>query len=196
MIFMREKFISAENEALKLSSSLPGVFRVDTDEIVKLVEKETKYDIKVYSTDFSTLGIEGASDFGGFISIVKKQSGKNKGQASIFLNSKNSTEMMRFSLMHEIGHLMMFDLAPLDEGQTLLSAHIHANINFLSKDEIEKDPYLEAEQAANIFALLVLMPKKMFDVASKIFSVDRLANLFGVTTEAVISRFMLMKTEK
>lgn len=195
LLMKRERFITAEHEAQELSKKLPQLFRVDTDEIVKLVQTQTKYNIRVYSTDFSQFKLNGLSDCGGLISVVKKKSGAERGEAIIYLNSSNSTEMMRFSLMHEIGHLVMFDVDKLSEGKTLVSAQINADITYLSDSIIGGNKYLEAEQAANIFALTILMPKELFLAASRAYTIDKLANLFGVTKEAVISRYMMLGAE-
>lgn len=192
---MRTKFITAEKEAFELSKKMPQLFRMDTDEVVKLVQKKTKYNIKVFSTDFSLLKIDGLDDCGGLISVVKQKNGVKRGEARIYLNSKNNPEMMRFSLMHEIGHLVLFDIENLSEGKTLVSAHINADITYLSEQVIGDNDYLESEQAANIFALSILMPKELFEIAGKIYSVEKLANLFGVTKEAVLSRFMMLESE-
>ena len=185
----------AEQKAQELLRELnPSVGMIDTDQVVQLVQKRTNYDIKVRRGDFSRIGIDDLSNFGGMISIIKKSTHQSKGQAIIYLNTKKSSpQMMRFSLMHEIGHLMTSNLETLEQGKVYVSPQINADITYLNDAKIQNDEFLEKEQAANIFALSILMPKEQFKIISKQCVISKIANIFGVTEEAVLSRFLMME---
>lgn len=192
---VRESYKIAERKAQELLKELsPDFGMVDTDKIVELVQEKTNYNVKVYKTDFSRLGIKEIEDFGGLISIIKKKQLSSNGQAAIYLNSKNSPQMMRFSLMHEVGHLVTA-IDSLEEGKAYASPLISADITYLNEERIKNNAFLEKEQAANIFALSILMPKELFQVATRQYTVEKLSNIFGVTEEAVLSRFLMLKAE-
>ena len=103
--------------------------------------------------------------------------------------------MIRFSLVHELGHLMTeCESESRSEGYKI-STHIDMDITSIPKEVLE-DPgmeYLVDEQAANIFSLLVLMPQEAFVRAlKKNDKISDIAILFGVESEAVKSRMMLL----
>ena len=192
----RESYKIAEKKAQELLTEIsPMLGMLDTDKVVALVQDKTKYKVKVYRADFSELGIDGIENLGGFISVIKKKESSSDGIAAIYLNSKNSPQMMRFSLMHEVGHLMTMDLEKLKVGHALASPHISANIYYLNEEKIGNDKFLEDEQAANIFALSILMPEDKFLTACKQFAIEDLAGIFGVTPEAVLSRCYMLMSE-
>lgn len=193
---MREEFKCVYEKAEKLLKNIryeKGKM-VSTSKIIDEVEKATNTDIKFTEFDFSEIkdydGKVGTFKDCGAAMYVSPASEKERGKARILLNDRENPKMQRFSLIHELGHLML-------EGQNcvngyLFSTHINMNLTSIPKKQYERDEFLKKEQMANIFALLVLMPEDSFEYALEEYdSLDDIGHLFGVTKDAVISRLML-----
>lgn len=116
--------------------------------------------------------------------------------ATLVVNNDKSPEMQRFSIAHELGHLITaipnFIYEEPNDGEFTLSTHINSDLTYISEEECDKSQYLVAEQAANIFALLVLIRKdiKIRDLVSE-DGVRRLTEKYGVTEDALFSRMLL-----
>lgn len=110
--------------------------------------------------------------------------------ATIELNTLHSSVFQRFSLFHELGHLMTDPSLFNTSNGFILSTHIDYNVTSI-KDV--SDSFLLHEQIANIFALRVLMPYDIFyKKLDELNDLKKIANFFGLTKDAVLSRIMLV----
>lgn len=169
---------------------------IRTNDIIKAVEEMLDVDVRFSKYDFSQLagGAGKASSIAdcGAMMFVSQEDGKRR--ASVLLNERETPEMVRFSLVHELGHLMTMDWERLEDCH--ISTHIDMDITSIPEAALQ-DPnldFLVEEQIANIFALLVLIPyNSLIGALSKYDSTEEVANFFGVERSAVISRLMLEK---
>ena len=167
---------------------------VSTKQIVEIVsdilEQENPTEIECLFVSFSSAGV--SDDYGAMMSVLQSD-GNSKQQATIIVNSDKDAKFQRFSLIHELGHLITNCYTAVDEkNHYTISAHIKYNITSISAEECKNDEKLKNEQIANIFALKVLMPFNAF--MKKVFVSDDLqsiADFFGVTKDAVRSRILL-----
>lgn len=165
---------------------------VSTQDIVDIVEQKVDCRILVSRTSFSEVS-EKMRNYGAM--MWTELNSKNQRIANIVLNSDNNSAFQRFSLVHELGHLMTVqsdDLFIKDE-KYVVSTHIDYQVTSISEKDYENDRFLLGEQRANVFALRLLMPQDVF--YKKIKEYDRIsevARFFGLTDEAVISRIMLV----
>lgn len=192
----------AKAEAVSEKISCANEYMVSTKSIIRAVENLTKTRILYRKFDFSKLA-EGSGyesqicNMGAAMSVQNEEisDGQYEKTAYILLNEKETPEMIRFSLVHELGHLMMDDEREgRDEGYKI-STHIDMDITSIPKEVLESPnmEYLVDEQAVNIFSLLVLMPQEAFLRAFKKYDkMSDIAMLFGVELDAVKSRMMLL----
>ena len=162
---------------------------ISTAAIIDAVEKMTNVDVKFSDYDFSKLSRENIdlSNYGAAMCVTNKNGEKT---ASILLNSKETTKKKRFSLVHELGHLVTENLP--ENGKYKISTHIDMNITSISEENLKKYKFLVDEQIANIFALLVLIPYDMLmDAFANYESLDLVAEFFGVDKNAIVSRMLL-----
>ena len=172
---------------------------VATAEVIDYIKKHTNCKtIIVKSMSFKDL--DAAKDCGAMMLVKVKESENVQApllEAFIILNSDHAYDFQRFSLLHELGHLMTLNtseasMETVDENKYIVSTHIDYQITRIKEDEYKNDKYLLDEQIANIFALRVLMPTKQFySVAKKYGEISKIAKFFGVTNDAVISRMMI-----
>lgn len=166
---------------------------IDTQQVIDAVSEVTKTEIYVLKADFS--GIKNAGRYGAMMSVVER--GKKR-KATIILNSNENIDdkFRRFSLMHELGHLITGKYnaqSNVDKKKTkfILSSHIDYALSHISEKEYA-DEFLLNEEIANIFALRVLLPLKPLMVEiTKIKDLKKVAAHFGVPEEAVNSRLNL-----
>lgn len=168
-----------------------GVF-VETDSIIQAVSELTNTEISFRYASFSSLLPETA-DYGAIMCVTRVDNASDRKRAQIILNKDKDLKFRRFSLVHELGHLAtnQYNLAEEDD-RFMLCAHIQYNITAIPEAAHQNNPFLEAEEIANVFALKVLMPtvkfaKKMFELKD----ISELADCFGVTEDAVCSRTLL-----
>ncbi len=169
---------------------------VELPEIIDVVKQLSGYEeIKVSFRDFST--VEGIEHIGAMLNTKEKDGIKT---ADILVNSCNPPRIQRFSMAHELGHLITespnYKYDTPNDGKFTMSSHINSDITFISDDDCEKDSYIMAEQIANIFALLVLIPD---DITIKKLvgeSEEKLSSQYGVTAEAMYSRMLLSAVKK
>lgn len=169
---------------------------VQLPEIVNVVKKISGYKtIRVMFQDISS--IEGFSNVGAMLSTKDKDGEKT---AEILVNSSNSAKIQRFSMAHELGHLITgvpnYQYETPNDGKFTLSTHINSDITFISDEACQKDNYIMAEQIANIFALLVLIPDNITIKKLAEESEEKLSSQYGVTTEAMYSRMLLSVMKK
>ncbi len=179
---------------------------VPLEEIIAAVQKASGCaEISVDRRSFSELKLPDstASKYGAMLSTgTREVPGANKKEkiAYLIINADNNADMQRFSVVHELGHLITevpnFVYEQTDDGLFTISAHINPDITFLSEDEYRENDYMIAEQVANIFALLVLIPKdlKIRDIREE--GLERLSNRYGVTEDAICSRVLLSAVSK
>lgn len=210
MFIMRDEFKSAVEMANRINSMLKtrGVGEDDfvpLDTIIECVQEIAEYsEIEVSRRAFSKiLNVDGnsgqqPSGMGAMLSTSTKfdeLSGKTLKSALLVLNTDFPAEKQRFSLVHELGHLITgnpnFQYETSDDGKFTISTHIHSDITYITDEECEKDEYLVAEQTANIFALLVLIRKnlKIKDLTEN--GIRLLTQRYGVTEDALFSRMLL-----
>ncbi len=192
--FMREEFKIAYREADKILKKIKCSFgkSININDIIKAVEEKTQTKIIFREFDFGNLSvsIDEGVDFTryGAAMCVSEESGSNV--ARIMLNSRETQAKQRFSLVHELGHLVSNNME--DSEDFLFSTHIDMDITSIADEDLKDDPFLVGEQTANIFALLVLIPYDLLVTAMKRYdSLEDIAQMFGVEKEAVISRLML-----
>ena len=194
--FMDGRFVEAfekANEVLTAVGYQKGRM-IPTSDIISTVERITNVDVKFIEFDFSMLDKELKGEtFSRCGAAMYVSPDQNKRIARILLNSKETPEMQRFSLIHEMGHLMLNNMSsPSTDNSYLFSTHIDMDITSISAEDLENDEFLIGEQGANIFALLVLLPyDSLVSAMKKYDSLDDIAKLFGVEKNAVISRLML-----
>ncbi|WKY46268.1 ImmA/IrrE family metallo-endopeptidase [Eubacteriaceae bacterium ES2] len=78
----------------------------------------------------------------------------------------------RFLLSHELGHILLHEFKSHSSDRTTLC---------------------KMEHQANVFALSFLMPENSFKTALKTHDIYELAEIYGVTIQAVKNRFKLIK---
>lgn len=165
---------------------------VSTDRIVQAVSEITNTDITFSYTSFSKMKVPNANDIGAMM-CVHEGTDNRKQTASIILNSDKDIKFRRFSLIHELGHLINknYTIEKFADEYTL-SAHIQYDVTSFSEEQCENNPVIESEERANIFALKVLMPTEAFiDQVLTKGSFLAIADFFGVSEEAVRSRALL-----
>ena len=194
---MRDEFKIAYEKAniilskLNINSCRHEMMR--TADIIDAVEEELGLDIKFTTLDFKKLdkGTHGRIFNVELFGAAMCASAKEK-QAIILLNEKETPEMQRFSLVHELGHLMIQDLSEFSGYK--VSTHIDMDITSIPNEILDRKgfEFLVEEQQANIFALLVLIPYELLKkVAKEHDSFDGMAKALGVEKNAIISRMEL-----
>lgn len=167
---------------------------IHTNAIIDAVEDVVNCHVKVKECSFkSGIGTEYA-DYGAMM-MTHIENGERV--VEIVLNSDKEIEFQRFSLVHELGHLMTTqnpgDLFQNNE-EYVLSTHINYEITDIPKEVYEHDEFLRGEQLANIFALRVLMPNKpFFEQLRQRKNLIEVSKVFGLSPTAVISRIMLVE---
>ena len=192
---MRKEFKEAYSKAKSVLKELGCQMStiISTVDILKTVEKLTKTDVKIKYFDFAKMDERleksyGIAKCGAAMYVTPDQDDR---KAVVLLNTRETAEMQRFSLVHELGHLMLNNMNTSSSG-FLFSTHIDMDITSFNDEDWENNKLLMEEQLANVFALLVLIPYDMLLKAMKKYdSIDDIAKLFGVEKNAVISRIML-----
>ena len=168
---------------------------IPTSAIMNTVEKILDIDVKFTDYDFKKFNKEEKSSvrfekFGAAMCVQKKD---DKRIATILLNECGTPAMKRFSLVHELGHLMTQGILAEDENCGYqISTHIDMDITSIPDKVVKENQFLIHEQIANIFALLVLIPMDMLlKVVKEQDSLEGIARFFGVEKNALISRILL-----
>ncbi len=167
---------------------------IDTQQLVDVVSKLTNTQIDVKNVDFCTLIND--CDYGAMMCVTEKAS-TNERTALILLNSnkKINARFMRFSLAHELGHLItkQCDVSH-EENQFTLSTHIDYRVSSILEKNYDDNEYLLKEQIANIFALNVLIPTPLLVKLTTFYKItdnEELANKFGVDESAIDSKLKI-----
>ena len=169
---------------------------VSTQEVIDIVEKHFCPDIDISFGAFSDFGIN--EPYGAMMKVIINNESKKITNATIILNTDNDATFQRFSLLHEIGHLVMHawdsteELSEDNANKYVVSTHINYNITNISEKQYKDNHYLINEQLANIFALRVLMPSDQFISKMKEYkNIADVAKFFGLTEDAVLSRIRI-----
>ena len=162
------------------------------DDIISLekVEKhiENKFQIKI-----NTFRIKFPSEIEDCGAIIKMEKNENGRVANIIINTSHDIPFQRFSLAHELGHLVN-SIDSLEYGKPIMSTHISYDLNYITKEDYENDENLKNEQIANVFAIELLMPLNKFAKATQeCSSINELALRFGVSIQAAISRIKMIR---
>lgn len=176
------------NEVLKLIK-YDAEKMLEINKIKNAVETLSHTNIEAFSFSFKNELSKNLRKCG---AITKLDKSNDKSTYKIILNSDNDMKYQRFSLAHEFGHIIL-NAPNFENGDFIASFHINYKVNHISKKAYNLDPSLENEEKANIFALLVLMPQDSFIDCVIKYDTIKIAEIFGVTVEAVLSRFDLIK---
>lgn len=171
---------------------------ISTKRIIYIVQNYIHASIGVAYSPFSKISKE-LSSCGAMLGLSKEDSnGESKNVARIIVNSESDIENQRFSLVHELGHLMTekynFEDSNNDSSNEnfKISAHINQNLFSIPKEDYEKNDTLLNEQIANVFALRVLIPfEELMKRLNNNDNLKEIADSFGVTKDAIISRLAL-----
>ncbi len=174
----------------------PSDNMIDSSEVIDYIEQKMKVDIDIFFRSFKKLGID--KPYGAMMMIeFENEEAKNNCQpskANIVLNTDSDDAVFqRFSLFHELGHLVTLTKDNLIHTENyVVSTHIDYELTNISPNDYKENAYLLKEQIANIFALRVLMPSKMFYKKMREYNdITKVADFFGVTQDAVLSRMMI-----
>ena len=174
---------------------------VALDDIISAVLQVSNYsEITVNRRSFSQLKLPKdmknsiIPTHGAMLSTMTKSNlstGKQEQVATLVINSDYSANMQRFSVVHELGHLITnipnFTYEEIDDGRFTISAHVNADITYIPEEICVQNKYLIAEQVANIFALLVLIPRNIRIQDIMNIGIDKLTERYGVTEDAIYS---------
>lgn len=162
---------------------------IPTSKIINSIKSLTGAKIGIDYVSFSKLEID--ADFGAMMRVTKNSD--NTKTAEIFINSDRDSSYQRFSLVHELGHLITecYNFSP-DNKKFTLSTHINQSVFSIDKEAYDKSEYLLNEQIANVFALRTLIPfNKLIERLEENSDLNKIAKSFGVTKDAIISRIAL-----
>ena len=166
--------------------------RIRTASLIDAVEELLNIDVKFADYDFRKLSKNRGSEFEEYGAAMCVSVEEKERRAIIILNEKETAKMKRFSLVHELGHLMT--QKNLTSTGYRVSTHIDMNITSIP-DEIldeKENKFLIDEQVANIFALLVLIPESaLLEAIDEFDDLDKMADYFGVERIAMLSRIKL-----
>ena len=199
--FMDERFRTAYEKAQEVLDVLNySTGPVDIDQIIKIIEIKENVDIKIRVESFSEQETitERLARCGAAMSITevkRPERSRPSKLARILLNGDWPYKNMRFSLAHELGHIITGNYTVFDSASRFsVSTHIDTDICSFSEEDLT-DETLVKEQIANIFALFLLMPNPTFNLTTKLFEdKEQIATYFNVDVKAVHSRLELEKT--
>lgn len=190
--FMNDEFKIATEKANAVIEKLPcNSGFIKTEQIISTVSDLLSVPTRIdcFYTSFSKSKID--DDYGAMMCVIKD--GEQGQVATIVVNSDKDIRFQRFSLIHELGHLITGHYTATDnENRYTVSTHIKYDITSIKEEDCKESKILKNEQIANIFALKVLMPYETF--MQQLFEHDdfqSIADFFGVTKDAVRSRFLL-----
>lgn len=209
MLMVIKEFEIAFEKAKQITEVLGKKSRssafVALDDVISAVKEVSNYsEITVNRRSFSHLKLPKdvqnslIPTYGAMLSTMTKNNpttGKQEQVANLIINSDYSPNMQRFSVVHELGHLITnipnFTYEEIDDGRFTISAHVNADITYIPEEICVKNKYLIAEQVANIFALLVLIPRNIRIQDIMNIGIDQLTERYGVTEDAIYSRMLL-----
>lgn len=194
---LKERFSIAFEKANKVNREMRalnsnGVF---TKDIERIVSKLTNTSISIRPMSFKRLPIDSEFLSNGEKTLGAMMSTSNidgeKKVAMIYINSDNDEIIQRFSIAHELGHLVTEAPNYIVGDDFTLSTQVNSDITFIDNETLEENDFLINEQIANIFALLVLIPDEITVGKIAQEGCTELAQKYKVTKEAIMSRMIL-----
>lgn len=167
-----------------------GEVFAETDGIIHAVAYHTDMEIYFKYASFSKFLPEYA-DSGAVMCVMEGANGVHR--AHIVLNQDKDLKFRRFSLVHELAHLITGEYVLAEkEDQYMICSHIQYDIRPFVEGHCQNDSFVIAEELCNVVALKILLPadkfaKKMFELKD----ISEVAKCFGVTEDAVCSRMLL-----
>lgn len=194
MQILRQQFQTAFDRARDINKILKSKNEyVWTDDIIETIKAYTNFiDIIVLRQSFSqTMETKYHQSF----SLINTQmqldeQGKEEWSATILLNTDYEVVIQRFALVQALGQLATGNYDFMDNTQYQASNYVDADIGKLL-NKTHKSNAIWAEELANIFAVLVLVPEKIKIDTLKETEVEILAKKYGVPIEAIYSKLIL-----
>ena len=164
---------------------------VKLDKIIDVVKELSGYDtIKIAFADFNF--DKNAKKAGAMLNTKVTEDGKK--EAFIAVNTLNNAKVQRFSIAHELGHLITgaeaYDYETPNNGKFTISSQINSDITCILDEQCKENEFLMAEQISNIFAVLVLIPDEI-TIKQLRENAEDLSSRYGVTIDALYSKMML-----
>jgi len=172
---MNDKILNAINKAKEYQLNRIGP--TNLDRVIKYIEGQKNVDIKVNFFDFSKYKFNKA---GSLITSFKEEANEPR-KILIGVNDNIDKKKQRFSLAHELGHLLLGHLKLDDPEAFNISLHIDYNLTKL-------DDTTSEENQANAFAQELLMPEDLFVELDKKYFPEELAEYFKVSEAAIAAR--------
>ena len=207
---MREEYKIAFEKAKEVLSCInyDGTDMVKSSDVLRAVSEMTGRQIRLSVIDFKKLKNNKKLDATWYYAALQLYETEKCKGARILVNSTCHPKMQRFGLIHALGRIateMLDDIPVFKEeqsestsektnGKCRLLVHVDMDIDSISEEYIDNTEYdfMIKEQAANIFALLVLIPPKtILEQMRKNDSIEEISRFFGVDYEAIISRMKL-----
>lgn len=175
------KATTAANIVLDEMLSKPNRESLYTDDIKKIIEDRFKVDIEIKSTSFKHFECP-ACNAGAFMC-------RKKNKFVILVNADKSTAFQRFSIIHEMGHIVTGCLVESKQNAWIVSSDISYDI---PSTPPKKDKNQAYEVIANIFALKVIIPMDMLLEQIKAGKgIKYIASYFMADADAVLARIKL-----
>ncbi len=194
MRILRQQFQTAFDRARDINKILSSKNEyVWTDDIIEAIKASTHFiNIIVLRQSFSqTMQSEYHQSF----SLLNTQmqfdeNGRQEWSATILLNTDYDVVLQRFALVQALGQLATGNYDFMDKAQYQASNYVNADIGKLL-NKTHKSNAIWAEELANIFAVLVLVPEKIKIDTLKETEIEILAKKYGVPIEAIYSKLIL-----
>lgn len=179
----------AANKVLAYTSRGTDGF-VESQSIINAVKSISGYsNIGLNIQSFKSLDCNNA------VSLLNINKKDNEYSAKILINSDVPPKMQRFALAHELGHILTnaidLDYITPNDGKFTISSMVSPDVTLISNDQSSENKFILAEQLANIFAILVLVPDTMNIKTLSSVDIDTLLSRYGVTSETIYSKLIL-----
>ena len=188
---MKKFFTSAfdaANKVLACTSRGKDGF-IELQDIIDTVENISGYQIGLNIKSFKTLNC------GDSTSMMSIEQNNNRYLAKILINADKAPKLQRFAVAHELGHILTdcitLDYITPNDGNFVISTKLNPDITLIDCRKCLEDNFLYAEQLANIFAVLVLIPDIMNIKTLSSTDMDNLLSRYGVSCETIYSKLIL-----
>lgn len=182
--FMCKEIIDAQIRAKEITDALGMYEKTDLDKVVSYLENELDCNITTIRFNFVNLAnqikMKGLANAGAY--VLKE----DNNDYTIAVNSNLTPKFQRFAIAHELGHIALNHMN--NENKRVLSFLIRYNVNDIPLNLYKDNPYLLNEQAANAFALELLIPN-LCKVSNEEYDfIEKLAAKYNVSEEAIIAK--------
>lgn len=199
------KMLNEFNVAIEKAKEVNGILKeqgyydcyIPLSKIVAVVKQCSNYDIiEDCLIDFSKIVNNNKFNVSDAAAMLSTHEKDDKREAKIFINDRKNRKIQRFAMVHELGHLITsvpnYQYEIPNDGRFTLSTLVSPDVTLISDKDCQKNKFYMAEQIANIFALLVLIPEniKISDLSS-LNKIEELSDKYGVVSEALFSRMLL-----